>query len=318
MSAYIFYLYVTNTVYKLDFWDGTEWQQWSVQNFDYEATKQNPGISRLVAHNDLNKDLATLIMALDKNSRKAQRLKQIKLALKSTLMLVRMVKNAKLNDEQFIAKKAMVVAKEKLAAATLIKIAKDIKSQAIKKRTYEEITVDEDRDTDDEDHDTDENEEDGYDEENDDMTKKGNKRKDDEQEKFIGQIQKNIVNSNNDARHELFKWAFKLHKNEDYTPSEDVIDEILLREGSNLDHLNRLSVSILQNWTDKDEILSEILSVSLSGIVDLAHDWMSEYCKSVFPDARWSELEKLSYSIYNLTQESDEIYTNVMRVNIKE
>lgn len=143
-----------------------------------------------------------------------------------------MVKNAKLNDEQFIAKKAMVVAKvftyinrqhfcaylpnlfliyqEKLAAATLIKIAKDIKSQAIKKRTYEEITVDEDRDTDDEDHDTDENEEDGYDEENDDMTKKGNKRKDDEQEKFIGQIQKNIVNSNNDARHELFKWAFKL------------------------------------------------------------------------------------------------------------
>ena len=87
MLAYIFYLYVTNTVYKLDFWDGTEWQQWSVQNFDYEATKQNPGISRLVAHNDLNKDLATLIMALDKNSRKAQRLKQIKLALKSTLML---------------------------------------------------------------------------------------------------------------------------------------------------------------------------------------------------------------------------------------
>lgn len=78
---------VINTVYKIDFWVETEWQQWSVQNFDCEAIKQNPGITRSVAHDDLGKDLNTLIKALDKNSRKAQRLKQIKLAMKSTLML---------------------------------------------------------------------------------------------------------------------------------------------------------------------------------------------------------------------------------------
>lgn len=91
-----------------------------------------------------------------------------------------------------------------MAAATLTKIAKNVKSQAIKKRTHEEMTDDEERDKD-------ENEEDdGYDEENDDMTKKKNEKKDDEQEEFIDSIQKNIVNSNNDARHELFKWAFKL------------------------------------------------------------------------------------------------------------
>ncbi|RCH81481.1 hypothetical protein CU098_001932, partial [Rhizopus stolonifer] len=82
---------------------------------------------------------------------------------------------------------------------------------------------------------------------------------------------------------------------------------------SNLDHLNRLSISILKNWVDNDEVLGQILRISLSGIIDLAHDWTSQYCKSVFPDARWSEFEKLSYPIYNLTQESNEIYTNVMR-----
>lgn len=42
------------------------------------------------------------------------------------------------------------------------------------------------------------------------MTKKKYGEKDDEQEEFIDSIQKNIVNSSNDGRHELFKWAFKL------------------------------------------------------------------------------------------------------------
>ncbi|KAG2208324.1 hypothetical protein INT47_006180 [Mucor saturninus] len=54
--------------------------------------------------------------------------------------------------------------------------------------------------------------------------------------------------------------------------------------------------------------------VKFYGIIDLAHDWTSQYSKSVFPDARWSEFEKLSYPIYNLTQESNEIYINVMRI----
>ncbi|KAI8084384.1 uncharacterized protein B0P05DRAFT_585676 [Gilbertella persicaria] len=129
--------------------------------------------------------------------------------------------------------------------------------QAIKKRTHEEMT-------DDEECDKDENEEDdGYEGEND----------------------------NN----------------------KDDVNELLLRQESNLDHLNRLSISILKNWVDNDEVLGQILRISLSGIIDLAHDWTSQYCKSVFPDARWSEFEKLSYPIYDLTQESNEIYTNVMR-----
>lgn len=95
-----------------------------------------------------------------------------------------------------------------MTTATLTKITKNVKLQAIKKRTHEEMT-------DDEECDEDENEEDdGYDGENDnnsdDMTKKKYEKKDDEQEELIDSIQKNIVNSNNHARHELFNWAFKL------------------------------------------------------------------------------------------------------------
>ncbi|CEG64342.1 hypothetical protein RMATCC62417_01328 [Rhizopus microsporus] len=303
-----------------DFWVETEWQQWSVQNFDCEAIKQNPGITRSVAHDDLGKDLNTLIKALDKNSRKAQRLKQIKLAMKtvhlnsvnSHFWRVRAVKSAKLRDKQIIAKMSRAVAEENLTTATLSKITKNVNFQAIKKRTHEEMTDDEECDKDESEED------DGYEGGNDsnsnDMTKKKYGEKDDEQEEFIDSIQKNIVNSSNDGRHELFKWAFKLHKNEDYTPSEDDVNELLLRQKSDLDHLNRLSISILKNWMDNDEVLGQILRISLSGIIDLAHDWTSQYCKSVFPDARWSEFEKLSYPIYNLTQESNEIYTNVMRI----
>ncbi|KAI7907861.1 uncharacterized protein BX663DRAFT_482125 [Cokeromyces recurvatus] len=116
--ACTFYLYVINTVYKLDFWTETEWQQWSVHNFDYEATKQNSGIKRMVAHDDLSKDLNTLIKALNKNRRKVQRLKQIKLVMKtihndyvnSHFWGVQAVKSAKLSDRQFIAKLSRSVA----------------------------------------------------------------------------------------------------------------------------------------------------------------------------------------------------------------
>ncbi|OBZ84841.1 hypothetical protein A0J61_07105 [Choanephora cucurbitarum] len=311
-----------------DFWIEKEWQQWSVQNFDYEATRQNPGITRSVAHNDLSKDLNTLIKALNKSGRKTQRLKQMKLSLKtahansvnSHFWRVRAVKSAKLSDARFIARISRAVAEvlilfqtENLATATLTKIAKDVEPQDFNKRKHEEMT-------DNEECDQEENEEaDGYDEENDNngdyVTKKKHEKEDDKKEEFIDSIQKNIVISNNDARHELFKWAFKLqHKNEEYTPSNDAIDEILLKRDSNLDYLNHLSISILQNWVDNDEVLSHILRISLSGIIDLAHSWTAQYCKNVFPDARWSEFEELKYPLYNLTEESSDIYNNVMKI----
>ncbi|CEP17563.1 hypothetical protein [Parasitella parasitica] len=109
---------VIDTVYKIEFWAETEWQQWSVQNFDCKAAKQNPGITRSEAHDDLS----TLIKAFDKNSKKAQRLEQIKLALKTILVndvnahfwRIRAVKSVK----QFIAQMSRAVAEENLTTAT--------------------------------------------------------------------------------------------------------------------------------------------------------------------------------------------------------
>ncbi|KAI8987541.1 hypothetical protein BDF20DRAFT_272948 [Mycotypha africana] len=44
------------------------------------------------------------------------------------------------------------------------------------------------------------------------------------------------------------------------------------------------------------------------------YDWVSQYSKNVFPNARWSEFKNISYPIYDLTQESNEIYTIVTTI----
>lgn len=80
-------------------------------------------------------------------------------------------------------------------------------TQSINKRTHEEMLDNEECDKDESEED------DGYEGENahnSNDTIKENDGEDDEQEEFIDSIQTNLMDSNIDGRHELFKWAFKL------------------------------------------------------------------------------------------------------------
>ncbi|GAA5806077.1 hypothetical protein HPULCUR_011605 [Helicostylum pulchrum] len=78
---------------------------------------------------------------------------------------------------------------------------------------------------------------------------------------------------------------------------------------------NAQQQTIGRNWDESDDVLAQDLRLSLSGIIDIAHDWASRYIKPAFSDTRWSIFVNQSTPLYNLTEESSGMYNNVVAVS---
>ena len=56
--------------------------------------------------------------------------------------------------------------------------------------------------------------------------------------------------------------------------------------------------------------------ITLSGIIDLSHDWVSYYIKHAFSESRWASLTNTqTLQLAELTHKSDNIFDNVIKVN---
>jgi hypothetical protein len=55
--------------------------------------------------------------------------------------------------------------------------------------------------------------------------------------------------------------------------------------------------------------------MSLSGIIDTAHDWAAVYLKDAFPAERWLNINNQPQTTYSLAQKSHDIFNNVVDVS---
>ncbi|KAI7854200.1 hypothetical protein BDC45DRAFT_131886 [Circinella umbellata] len=234
-----------------DSWIEQDWCNWTVYNFDEASVKHNPAISKYSAHLELSDDLKTLTKVLLKSSARMKRINRLKRDLKAasrdpviTDFWQKKRLNAATNQERRIAE-------ARLVTATLNKETHAINSKLNKRNNNDlggrdilhnnnESYGDGSRDVlsgDDEVHDDEDLLEGGrgLSVRNNDIIDDAT---DDATTDYFEEAQSSLK-SGDLARHELFRWAFKLQLNHQYEPSSDIIDSMRALYVTDLDNLNQ-------------------------------------------------------------------------------
>ena len=58
-------------------------------------------------------------------------------------------------------------------------------------------------------------------------------------------------------------------------------------------------------------------SISLLGIVDKAHEWVSTYMKSCFKTYDWNQLDTASYDIHEFDSTTNIIFDHTIKVSVE-
>ncbi|KAI9271691.1 hypothetical protein BDA99DRAFT_302027 [Phascolomyces articulosus] len=261
-----------------DFWIEQNWCNWTVYNFDEASVKHNPAIGKYSAHLELSDDLKTLTKVLLKSSARMKRIirlkRDLKVASRDPVIADFWRKkrlNAATNQERRIAETRLITAtlnKETQAINRKLdeRNDNDLGGGNILHNNYETYG-DGGRNVSSGDGghnllsgDEEDNDEDileggcGLSARNNDIIDDAT---DDAATDYFEEAQSSLK-SGDLTRHELFRWAFKLQLNHQYEPSNDIIDSMRALYVTDLDNLNRMSISIMEGWHDADELLEQI------------------------------------------------------------
>ncbi|KAI7851714.1 hypothetical protein BDC45DRAFT_515615 [Circinella umbellata] len=257
--------------------------------------KKDPVIKKIDAHRAIINDIRTLIEIFPNSTAIMEKLKKLKGDAKTanknqiiTNLWRRKTLNAAINQERKMAETRLITATiNKEADAINNRINNDLDSK------LNGLDVD--------------NDDNGSTDNNDNGQK-------DNDEYYLEECQKSLENRDI-ARHELFRWAFKLQTKNEFSPMSEIIDPMREKCETDMDNLNRLSITILDNWDDSDDILEQILRITLSGIIDISHDWVAYYIKHAFSESRWASLTNTqTLQLAELTHKSDNIFDNVIKL----
>ncbi|CAO3698082.1 unnamed protein product [Rhizopus stolonifer] len=117
-------------------------------------------------------------------------------------------------------------------------------------------------------------------------------------------------------RHHLFKLAYSLYTGKKYEIPHDIETEILSSNKTEEDQLNRASLIIMQQHPFEDPNLGNMLRLTLSMIIDVAHHHNMEFMKRVVSVPRYNELESKQFELWCLSPQSEQIVDNIAKAII--
>lgn len=115
------------------------------------------------------------------------------------------------------------------------------------------------------------------------------------------------------VRHHLFKKANSLLTGKSYEIPQEIVAQILSAQTTDEDKLNRASLIIMQQWPADDKKFTNILKLTLSSIIDVAHIHNKKFMEKIITAKRYSELAAQKLQSTDLRFESEEILDKITK-----